>query len=176
MLEQKQKIQTEATAEKSVAEILGRGPNPEFFLETVDNGAVPTSTSSIGVLPSRAEVRQKTRSTPVSGGDLFGETSQARSGREIPATINDNARPKNAVTVNAAGMPAELTVKGKVFNIRITRATYRSLKGGNNRETKVLRGYPVTGIEIIAHSDVPLTQMLQGFVRQAPVEADNKDT
>lgn len=176
-LERKQKIQTEATKEKTVAELLGDG-TPEAP-QDVETGATDVP-ERIGQPAAdqpkskpRRRVRQKMRSTPVVGGGLFGESIEARSGREDHRHgVSNYHRPQQDdfawSKVNAAGVPAEITVKGEVYNIRISRDTWKDLKKGFQNSTDS-RGIPISGIEITAQDDAPVTQRLQGFVRNMPL-------
>jgi hypothetical protein len=114
------------------------------------------------------------RSTPVVGGGLFGESIEARSGREDGHRhgVSDYHRPQQDdlawSKVKTAGVPAEITVKGEVYNIRISRDTWQDLKKGFQNSTDS-RGIPISGIEITAEDDTPVTQRLQGFVRNMPL-------
>ncbi|KAL3936956.1 MAG: hypothetical protein SGARI_002339, partial [Bacillariaceae sp.] len=86
-LERKQKMQTEATKEKTVAELLGDSGTPEApqDVETGNTDVSERFGQAGDEQPKskpRRRVRQKMRSTPVVGGGLFGESIQARSGRE----------------------------------------------------------------------------------------------
>ncbi|KAG7367151.1 Kef-type K+ transport system, membrane component [Nitzschia inconspicua] len=178
-LERKQKMQTEATKEKTVAELLGEsGPEAP---QDVESGKGDVSVG-IGVAPTevpsakpRRRVRQKMRSTPVVGGGLFGESIQARSGRDGDSRyrVSDLNAPKRDdlsswSNIKAAGVPAEITVNGEVYSIRISRDTLQNLKKGFSNSTDS-RGIPISGIEITAKDDAPVTQRLQGFVRNTPL-------
>jgi hypothetical protein len=178
-LERKQKIQTEATKEKSVAELLGdSSPEAPQDVETGNTDiseriGQPAAADQPKSKPRR-RVRQKMRSTPVVGGGLFGESIEARSGREDGHRhgVSDYHRPQQDdlawSKVKTAGVPAEITVKGEVYNIRISRDTWQDLKKGFQNSTDS-RGIPISGIEITAEDDTPVTQRLQGFVRNMPL-------
>jgi Sodium/hydrogen exchanger family len=176
-LERKQKIQTEATQEKTVADLLGE-TSPEAAQDVeAGNGNIPdgiASPTEQSASKPRRRVRQKMRSTPVVGGGLFGESIEARSGRDGDNRhrVSDSGRPKQDdlswTNIKAAGVPAEIAVNGEVYNIRISRDTLQNLKKGFSSSTDS-RGIPVSGIEISARDDAPVTQRLQGFVRNIPL-------
>jgi hypothetical protein len=188
MLEHKQKITTEATKGKSLGELLGEGAEKtqdakEEVAPDLEADPLTLDTTGISGLPQPAEqpkqkarrrVRQKMRSTPVVGGGLFGENIEARSGREADGhrRVSDFAPKKDDLAwanVKSAGVPAEITVKGEVYNIRISRDTLYNLKKGLKNQPTDSRGVPISGIEITAHDDAPVTQRLQGFVRNMPL-------
>lgn len=174
-LEEKQKLQTEATRDKTIAEIMGVAPE-EPPLEAKDEGETSDSTGApdVGIPQStkskaRRRIRQKMRSTPVVGGGLFGESIEARSGREGHSKFSGPSKSKDedlAWESTAGGVPAEISINGQLFNIRVSQATYQDLKRGfNKNSTSSRRGYPTTGVQITALEDAPVTQMLSGFVR-----------
>jgi Sodium/hydrogen exchanger family len=175
ILEKKQKLQTDATKEKSVEEIMGEAAE-EAQRQVNAVGATPESAgpSDFGIEPStksesRRRVRQKTRSTPVVGGGLFGEGIEARSGRESPGKFSVPSRSKNADLIPlTAGVPAEIFVNGQSFNIRISQVTLQDLKSGFTKNSR--RGHPISAVQITMHEDAPVTQMLQGFVRHPPLD------
>jgi len=187
-LERKQKLQTEATKEKSVAELLGQAPEK---VQDEEAGAAQAEGPTIPGLEAqeqpkskpRRRVRQKMRSTPVVGGGLFGESIEARSGREGDGhrRVSDfGPKPDDLAwtKIKAEGVPAEITIKGEVYNIRISRDTYHSLKKGLTNASTDSRGIPISGIEISASDDAPVTQRLQGFVRNTPlgqIQEENED-
>eukprot|EP00529_Nitzschia_sp_RCC80_P017252 CAMPEP_0113503518 /NCGR_PEP_ID=MMETSP0014_2-20120614/34200_1 /TAXON_ID=2857 /ORGANISM="Nitzschia sp." /LENGTH=814 /DNA_ID=CAMNT_0000398517 /DNA_START=405 /DNA_END=2849 /DNA_ORIENTATION=+ /assembly_acc=CAM_ASM_000159 len=194
ILERKQHIQTTATKAKTVEEILGDSPSGDVEQPAPSVGeASPAGTpvdsgmadvaglTDLGAAEPQAQksrprrrVRSKMRSTPVVGGGLFGETIQARSGREADGRISAMAAPKKTEDMDwdvkkSTGVPAEITINGEVFHISVSRNTYNDLKKGYSAGQTDSRGVPVAGIEITARDDAPVTQRLAGFVRNQPL-------
>lgn len=192
MLEMKQHIQTTATTAKTVEEIMGEtvGDVEQAVLPAEEGGttAAPADSQIVTGLPNvaspadstteiprpRRRVRSKMRSTPVVGGGLFGETIEARSGREGDSRISSmSARKKQDdmdwEATRKTGVPAEITINGEVFHISVPRNTYRNLKKGYTAGQTDSRGVPLSGIEITAHDDAPVVQRLKGFVRNQPL-------
>ncbi len=182
-LERKAQLQLNATKEKTYEEIMGIAPT-----EKPANGA-EDATSGVDVKAAlespqpkdkpkarpRRRHRHKTHSTPVVGGGLFGEV-EARSGRdENPRLrrVSDYSKKKQEdlnFSLKASGVPAEITIKGQVFQIRISQDTWRDLKNGMEGQTRDSRGVPISGIEITAQDDAPVVQRLQGFVRNTGLQ------
>ena len=139
-LERKQKIQTEATKEKTVAELLGDSPEQAADVETgapMDAAEVVPGVTSQEQPKSkpRRRVRQKMRSTPVVGGGLFGENIVAKSGREADtrAYISDFKKKQDDLPWKSnkqTGVPAEIIINGETYNIRVSRDTYSNLREG----------------------------------------------
>ena len=123
----------------------------------------------------RRRFRHKTHSTPVVGGGLFGEV-EARSGRDDNSRfdrVSDYSRRKQEdlnFNFKASGVAAEITIKGQVFQIRISRETFKNLQNGMEGQTTDSRGVPISGIEITAQDDAPVVQRLQGFVRNTGLQ------
>lgn len=187
-LERKQLLQTAATKEKSVAELFGGGPAAE-------GEAAPTQETSVAALLAggtpggdvetggaaggeakerkpRRRVRQKMRSTPVVGGGLFGETIEAKSGREAGGTrtsdISTGAARGNDMNwafTSAPGIPAEITIQGEVYNIRLSQDTLEDLQKGFSGHMVDSRGIEISNVNIQASEDTPVVQRLSGFVR-----------
>jgi hypothetical protein len=67
--------------------------------------------------------------------------------------------------LQSSGVPAEISIKGEVFQIRISESTWKDLQNGIEGKTKSSRGVAISGIEITARDDAPVVQRLQGFVR-----------
>jgi hypothetical protein len=175
-LERKQKIQTEATKAKSVAELLDEVPETALPVDfETGNGhgtEIPTSPSQLRVPKPRRRVRRKVRSTPVVGGSLFGESSEALFDSEKlhRADVSTNHRREYQAwsNVKAAGVPAQITVNGEVYSFRISLNAWQNLKKGLSNLTDS-RGVPLSGIEISALDDAPVSQRLHGFVRHMPL-------
>lgn len=181
-LERNSKMQTSATLEKTFEELTGNTAEQadgktEDKLKEFDKKSFMQS-ETVQEQPQakpRRRYRHKTHSTPVVGGGLFGEV-EARSGRdEKPGfhRVSDYARHKQEdlnFSKKASGVPAEITIKGEVFQIRISQDTLKNLKGGMEGQSRDSRGVPISGIEITAQDDAPVVQRLQGFVRNAGLQ------
>eukprot|EP00934_Nitzschia_sp_Nitz4_P006427 Nitzschia sp. Nitz4//scaffold273_size25297//20719//24905//NITZ4_008321-RA/size25297-processed-gene-0.7-mRNA-1//-1//CDS//3329545262//6417//frame0 len=162
-LERKQQLQTGATTKKTVAEILGysdvekgNGERQDVEGESTDKVAAELSSPPFASQDKpKRRVRQKMRSTPVVGGGLFGETIEAKSGRDATSKIGHFASPapndmKWNVAGKSKGISAEISVKGEVFNIRISRETYKDLLKGFSGQMVDSRG--LTGGALIGLS------------------------
>ena len=180
-LERKAQIQISATKEKTYEEIMG--------ISAEKRGNQEDESTELGINSFRQSVngkdhlkgkprrrfRNKTHSTPVVGGGLFGEV-EARSGRDENSRIHrvsDFSRRKQEdlhFSLKTSGVPAEITIKGEVFQIRISQDTWRDLKNGMEGQTRDSRGVPISGIEITAQDDAPIVQRLQGFVRNTSLQ------
>ena len=186
-LERKAKLQTNATKEKTYEELIGRiSEKPAETKEDDLNGA----DSKIALQPPavkdqtngrpRRRHRHKTLSTPVIGGGLFGEV-EARSGRDDNQRfhrVSDYSRRKQEdlnFSQKASGVSAEISIKGQVFQIRISQDTWRDLQNGMEGQTTDSRGVPIAGIEITAQDDAPVVQRLQGFVRNTGLQRIQED-
>jgi len=184
-LEQKSNLQTTATKFKTYEEIMGLtsgSPIEETKEESkeADGKSFVHSTSVIEEKTTqqkpRRRHRHKTHSTPVVGGGLFGETVEARSGRDEESRfrrVSDFTKSKQEdlkFSLKTSGIAAEITIKGQVFQIRISRDTYKNLKNGMEGQTKDSRGVAISGIEMTAQDDAPVVQRLQGFVRNVGLQ------
>lgn len=162
-LERKAALQTSATKDRTYEEIMGIQPVQE---EEKEEPKAEVLTHQ----RARRRFRHKTHSTPVVGGGLFGEV-EARSGRDedkfrrvsdfTPKSKQEDLK----FSQKSSGVPAEITIKGQVFQIRISNDTWRDLKNGMEGRGRDTRGVPISGIEITAQDDAPVVQRLQGFVR-----------
>jgi hypothetical protein len=187
-LERKQNLQTNATQEKSVTELMGQDVEKGGESDAAAAPAAAASSgnaaevrfagmSTIGELPKpRRRVRQKMRSTPVVGGGLFGEQIEAKSGREgtknsrISHLMGGNKKDDMDWSLSAkVGFPAEINVKGESYNIRISRDTFRDLQKGISGQMVDNRGIEISGVNIAASDDAPIVQRLKGFVRNMPL-------
>jgi len=192
ILERKQEIQTSATRQKSIAELTGGGNgNPQKALgeETVvdetqqGRDALHKKEEQEGEKteskPRRRRVRQKMRSTPVVGGGLFGERIEAVSGREVNIVANQGLSDKNhpwSLGDIQRGLPAEITVNGQRFNIRISQETMHKLQNGCDGSVDS-RGIGTSAIDIgVGEGHAPITHRLQGFVRKQPLTQIDEDT
>lgn len=177
-LERKSMLQTNATVARTYEEIVGEKPVEEggaaALAQSANNGVdSPSAMLSQAVNKQKKErprrrQRHKTLSTPVIGGGLFGEV-EARSGRDSTPRqrrVSDYKK-QNDLNFNlqSSGVPAEISIKGEVFQIRISENTWRDLRNGIEGQTKSSRGVAISGIEITARDDAPVVQRLQGFVR-----------
>mmetsp|Transcript_9977 Transcript_9977/g.24036 ORF Transcript_9977/g.24036 Transcript_9977/m.24036 type:complete len:795 (+) Transcript_9977:202-2586(+) len=180
ILEHKSKLQTNATRDKTYEELAGTSPPEERKEETKIEDTFLRSDAPVVENPPpqrpRRRVRHKTHSTPVVGGGLFGETVEARSGRDDLSRfrrVSDYTGQKHEdlnFSLKTSGVPAEITIKGQVFQIRISRETYKNLKSGMEGQSKDSRGVAISGIEITAQDDAPVVQRLQGFVRNTGLQ------
>jgi hypothetical protein len=193
-LERKQQIQTMATTEKSVNQILGGmggmeegGQPPVSGPETTKLQGVPEdSVPAAAPKPKpRRRIRQKMRSTPVVGGGLFGETGvEANDGRidffsgqqeEKEENVKEDLLAKWTLG-KPTGVSAELVVKGESYNIRISRQTFQDLQKGVRGQMVDSRGIEISGgLNIEAQEDAPVVQRLQGYVRYMPMNKINEE-
>ena len=181
-LERKQTVQTLATRQKSVAEITGIDPGAleaeiKKEEEKSAEATIPqmSAAKDLGHRPRR-RVRQKMRSTPVVGGGLFGETIEAKSGRDGETRISDFNKKRNSggnmnwsFDSGKRGIPAEITIKGEIYSIRIARDTWRDLQKGFHGQMVDNRGIEISQMNIEATDDAPIVQRLAGFVRNMPL-------
>jgi len=182
-LERKAKIQTFATKEKTYEELAGmtaekpeesKADNSDDF-DRSKSYLQSTMAQEPPKTKPRRRFRHKTHSTPVVGGGLFGEV-EARSGRDNNSRfdrVSDYSRRKQEdlnFNFKASGVAAEITIKGEVFQIRISQETFRNLQNGMEGQTTDSRGVPIAGIEITAQDDAPVVQRLQGFVRNTGLQ------
>ena len=134
------------------------------------DATVPQMSAGKDVGRPRRRVRQKMRSTPVVGGGLFGETIEARSGRDGETRVSDFTKNKGngmdwAFDSGKRGIPAEISIKGEVYSIRIANDTWRDLQKGFNGQMVDNRGIEISQMNIEATDDAPIVQRLTGFVR-----------
>jgi len=153
-LESKRNLQLAATQEKTVEEILaesGAGPAPE----TADTAEPAEGTKK------RKRVRQKMRSTPVTGGSLFGDDLDSLAPLPKPdADLTATGRRKSFLeSMGQQGKPAELVVGREVFKIRISPETLSRIRKGYSGSYVGDEGIH------ISTEDLPVETRLQGFVR-----------
>lgn len=178
-LERKSTLQTHATVARTYEEIVGEKPGKTGNTATPANTATSGADSASTLLTQsvskqtkerpRRRQRHKTLSTPVIGGGLFGEI-EARSGRDSNQgqhRVSDYSKKQKdlSFSLQSSGVPAEISIKGEVFQIRISESTWKDLQNGIEGQTKSSRGVAISGIEITARDDAPVVQRLQGFVR-----------
>ena len=181
-LEKRQSIQTLATKQKTLKEILGddyvdpeKGETKEADAGVVNIPEI-TPKQDITTKPRR-RVRQKMRSTPVVGGGLFGETIVAKSGRDGTTRVSDFDKKKKTSNMDWSlgssqrGIAAEISIKGEIFNIRISRDTWKDLQKGFHGQMVDSRGIEMSSMKIEASDDAPIVQRLTGFVRNMPLRS-----
>jgi hypothetical protein len=184
-LERKQQLQTMATADRSVAEILGDveagGVAPPVPAPAPVAEGLPTISEKS---KPRRRVRQKMRSTPVVGGGLFGENREAKSGRvdffnkeKVETSAKDNREDMATQWTfgQSNGIAAEIVVKGECYNIRISRDTWKDLHKGFRGQMLDHRGIEMSGLNISAEEDAPVVQKLKGYVRNMPLSDIKED-
>jgi len=169
-LERKQAMQTAATQEKTVEEILkemGKEVIPTQAESTAAAPAVGGDAPAAGKKPKRR--RQKMRSTPVVGGGLFGEggTDAGEEKHDVGA-IGIKA-PKGAATdllnFHQPGHAAEIIVQGESYKIRISEETLKNLRKGYSGQMMDSRGISVSGGMQIQHDESNVVGRLTGYVR-----------
>jgi len=175
-LERRQSLQTMATVQKSVAQILGEEESPKPEIPSPETEPTPAIEKS----RPRRRVRQKMRSTPVVGGGLFGETIEAKSGRDASTRLSDiNKKSGGGIDWSfgggKTGIPAEITVKGEVYSIRIGQDTWKDLQKGFHGQMVDNRGIEIAQMNIEASDDAPIVQRLQGFVRNMPLRSISEE-
>jgi len=175
-LERRQSIQTMATVQKSMAQLMGEAEAPKPEAPASDSAEVPAAAEK---RRPRRRVRQKMRSTPVVGGGLFGEAIEAKSGRDGSTRISDFQKKKGDIDWSfgsgQTGIPADITVKGEVFSIRIGRDTWKDLQKGFHGQMVDHRGIEISQMNIEASDDAPIVQRLTGFVRNMPLRSISED-
>jgi hypothetical protein len=177
-LEQKQQIQTMATTQKSIKELLrdmsasacpqtdvpmGGEASPSVTVEPIAEGTKAQ-------YARKKRVRHKMRSTPVFGGSLFGEDSgnaqAVSSGPVAPRVVSSKKKDEwRSLLARPTGHSAELTINGESYQIRISDDTLKNLRKGFSGETLDSRGFTVPGHIQIEQANAPIVNMLQGYVR-----------
>eukprot|EP00522_Entomoneis_paludosa_P012811 CAMPEP_0172442126 /NCGR_PEP_ID=MMETSP1065-20121228/2596_1 /TAXON_ID=265537 /ORGANISM="Amphiprora paludosa, Strain CCMP125" /LENGTH=819 /DNA_ID=CAMNT_0013191851 /DNA_START=224 /DNA_END=2683 /DNA_ORIENTATION=+ len=177
-LNRRQSVQILATKERSVKEIL-EGMQEEVLAKDeapLVNQAV-AATAAAAPRPRRR--RQKMRSTPVVGGGLFGETTAeekqdddfsrpSRAGTDRPSKLT-----MSALGMKSRGHRAEIMVDGETYNVRLSEATLKNLRGAFSGDMVGLGDGE--GLSIQADPN-DITTMLKGYVRQgAPLSKITED-
>ncbi|CAJ1966557.1 unnamed protein product [Cylindrotheca closterium] len=175
-LERRQSIQTMATVQKSIEQIMGDGETAKPEAPAPQGMPAPAAEKP----KPRRRVRQKMRSTPVVGGGLFGEAVEAKSGRDGSTRISDFNKKKGdgldwTFGSGQTGIPADITVKGEVYSIRIGRDTWKDLQKGFHGQMVDHRGIEISQMNIEASDDAPIVQRLTGFVRNMPLRSISED-
>jgi len=199
-LERKDVLMNAATKAKTVADILGeiskdnKAKNLDEAEEGVADGnagvvaAVSAAdlngagTGGEGPVPKKRARRrfQKTRSTPVVGGGLFGETSNSTNalfGGDDASDAGDGLvsssrtqeerirSARNLFSSKKSGRAAEIIVQGEAYKIRISEETLKKLRTGYSGEMLDSRGISVSTGLSIERDDIPVVHRLQGYVR-----------
>lgn len=159
-LETKRNMAIAATKEKSLDEIKKEMGIP------ADSTPAPTEEAPAAVdlgekapaapVTTRRRVRQKMRSTPVTGGSLFDDIKPSAPETPAAGTAADS---RQASSDNMAGQAAELVVNGEVFKIRVMPETVHRIRSGYSGE--LLEDSSVK----FSSKDVPIEHRLQGFIR-----------
>ena len=170
-LESKRNAQIDATKEKTLDQI-----KKEMGIETEptpDVTPLATVPENLGLAPppttTRRRVRQKMRSTPVTGGSLF-DGPKAAAPEEPKAQQTKSQRHEGAFSDSAGGSRAELVVNGEVFNIRVMPETIHRIRSGYSGE--LLEDASVR----FSNRDVPVEARLQGFIRTGGLSTITEDT
>ena len=162
-LERDRELQMKFTRNKSVQELLGineHAKNKEQETKPVDGiiaAAPPTR--------QQRRMRQKMRSTPVIGGDLFGDSraqitaADGKMENEENGDKNSWTRQSRPLGAPASGQQCELISDGEIFKIRISSAALRRIRNGYSG------GMVDDGSILMSQTDLPIEHRLQGFVR-----------
>jgi hypothetical protein len=168
-LDQKQSLQTHATKEKTVEEILASMRGDKDTLPPVDEAQAVTP--SAGDMPRKARRRrQKMRSTPVVGGGLFGESSEQEKEEKAKPGVSQGKKPgewkPNFDFGRRRGHKAEIIVQGESYDIRISDETLRALRTGFSGDMVDSRGISVVGAGLgITPDRHNVVNQLQGYIR-----------
>ena len=181
-LESKRNIQIAATTEKSLDEIKKEMGIPIEHDTTeppqatvVEVSASPPVTDlSSGALPppttTRRRVRQKMRSTPVTGGSLFDGPKQPPAPEEPKIAGAGRRQPGSRKPfASLGGQSAELVVGGEVFKIRVMPETVHRIRSGYSGE--LLEDSSVK----FSQEDVPIEHRLQGLIRTSGLQTISED-
>jgi len=169
-LDRKQKMQTSATTDKTVDDILNEmGKSPQFHSAGDNIGVEGGIPGDHGTQRRARRRRQKMRSTPVVGGGLFGETDTAAEqefSRYKPSASRPFA-PAEFKFSPPGGVPAEIIVNGEMYNVRISDAALRNLQSGFSGEMLDSRGISVHAHGIERDDNTTFVNRLTGYVRSA---------
>eukprot|EP00541_Cyclophora_tenuis_P019151 CAMPEP_0116572062 /NCGR_PEP_ID=MMETSP0397-20121206/17958_1 /TAXON_ID=216820 /ORGANISM="Cyclophora tenuis, Strain ECT3854" /LENGTH=331 /DNA_ID=CAMNT_0004100331 /DNA_START=483 /DNA_END=1478 /DNA_ORIENTATION=- len=161
-LERKEKIQTSATENKSLHDLVNEVTVPEASL-LADVGVTTTV--------AKRRTRKKTRSTPVFGGSLFGEETGHHappSNLVVPPVAKDDAKVvkgKLPSKTGPSGHTADLVFNGHTYHVRLSDFAIKEIRDHYSGATPYKRAVPLSGVTL-ASADTPVVNMLQGFVRQ----------
>lgn len=189
-LETKRTLQTNATQEKSLKELVG-----EMNLPIAENSTVPLGDEAGAPAPvvkktRNRRVRQKMRSTPVFGGSLFGEDTnnvqttaiatsptKTQSSSDTHGNNNDGLSALDAFNrFRPSGQTAELTINGEAYQIRVSDDTLKNLRKGYHGETLDRKGFALRGSIEIESANAPVVNMLQGYVRNTKLSNIAEET
>lgn len=173
-LESKRNIQIAATKEKSLDEIKkemgipiehaqaaqAEPSAPAPVVTDLSSGAVPPPTTT------RRRVRQKMRSTPVTGGSLFDGPKQAPAPEEpkVHGGAGGREGSRRDPFMGMGGQSAELVVGGEVFKIRVMPETVHRIRSGYSGELLEDSSVKFSG------KDVPIEHRLQGIIRTSGLQ------
>jgi len=162
-MDQHQAIQTAATKERSIREILA-----DMGQATPDETKTEGQAVS-GDAPVPRRRRRKMRSTPVVGGDLFGDNSAAGTSTEKEEAqtglFSGKTSKKNGDPLDMFGMRghrAEIIVDGETFDVRLSAQAVKALRSGFSGDMLDSRGISLDSVSVQS-GDV--TNMLSGYVR-----------
>lgn len=171
-LERKQQLQTTATSQKSLHDIVADTTLQEANEHNKEHAATLASTGA------RRRTRKKTRSTPVFGGSLFGEETGHHAPVPPPSPLVQDdsgvlrtpspktmASRKKFIKKGPTGQSAELKLNGHVYNVRLSEDALQELRDYSRGLHPTKRGVALHGVSLAA-ADTPIVNMLQGFVRR----------
>jgi len=165
-MDQHQTIQTAATKERSVREILA-----DMGQGTADEPKAEGATAAAGDAPAPRRRRRKMRSTPVVGGDLFGDNSSVGTAPEKEESLTGGAAGKPSKKkvdpldmFGMRGHRAEIIVDGETFDVRLNAQAVKALRAGFSGDMLDSRGISLDNVSVRS-GDV--TNMLSGYVRNA---------
>lgn len=168
-LDKRQDIQTHATKEKTVEEILeGMQSSSKDQLPVGEEGKEAPTLDAGGARPTRPRRRrQKMRSTPVVGGDMFGPSDfgKEKDDHKASAKLGGDAKKewKPDFDFGRRGHKAEIIVLGESYDVRISDETLKALRTGFSGDMLDSRGMSLSGIAI--QPDTNVVNQLHGYVR-----------
>lgn len=169
-LENKQKVQLAATELKPLEKIMKEMGIPTDAQTTSDKARAGKARATInasgevqektGGTVTRRRVRQKMRSTPVTGGSLFDDHRPLDAAPEPELhKVPGKASVSRPSARESEGRAVELVVDGQVYRIRVLPGTLQRIEAGYSNE--LLEDSSVQ----VKQADVPLEHRLQGFIR-----------
>ncbi|GAX13284.1 hypothetical protein FisN_17Hh224 [Fistulifera solaris] len=161
-LDRKQTLQINATKQKSVEEILKMMDGEK---DPKNIAFSPLELGSKEQAPRRRR-RQKMRSTPVIGGDLFSEmVGESHADEEEKSDAKDRKKSKNPFDFGVStGHRAEIIVDGESYDVTISNDTIKSLRTGFSGDMLDSRGVSIHGVSLSPSSGTVASQ-LKGYVR-----------
>jgi hypothetical protein len=161
-LDRKQNLQINATKQKSVEEIL------KMMDGEKDPKNIAFSPLELGTKDQapRRRRRQKMRSTPVIGGDLFSEmVGESHADEEEKSNAKDRKNSRNPFDFGVStGHRAEIIVDGESYDVTISNDTIKSLRTGFSGDMLDSRGVSIHGVSLSPSSGTVASQ-LKGYVR-----------